>query len=116
MLLRRVLEAAPGVPADAARYAPVMRPILAAAVALAIAGPALAHSTVILPEPGGTYLIIPPAGPSTPILPQHGGGALVVTPGRPSTVILPLPDGSGETVPFSAAGPCCPGLPAYPQQ
>jgi hypothetical protein len=91
-------------------------PIHIAAILLLIAGPAMAQSTLILPEPGGGYLIVPPAGPSTQVLPQPGGGALVVTPGRPSTVILPLPEGSADTVPFSAAEPCCPGLPAYPQQ
>jgi hypothetical protein len=87
-----------------------MRLILAA-ILLLITGPALAQSTLILPEPGGSYLIVPPAGPSTQVLPQLGGGALVVTPGRPSTVVLPLPGGAAKTVPFSAAEPCCPELP-----
>jgi hypothetical protein len=87
------------------------RLILSSAVMLAVVSPALAQSTtVILPEPGDGHLVVPPAGPPTQVLPQPGGGALVVTPGRPSTVVLPLPGGAAETVPFSAAQPCCPGL------
>jgi hypothetical protein len=35
-----------------------MRPILAA-ILLLIAGPAMAQSTLILPEPGGGYLVVP---------------------------------------------------------
>jgi hypothetical protein len=93
-----------------------MRPILTATIlVLAAAGPALAQSTVILSEPGGGYLVVPPSTPSAQVLPQPGSGALVVTPGRPSTVVLPLPGGAAETVPFSAAEPCCPGLPGLAQ-
>jgi hypothetical protein len=93
----------------------VMKLPILAAILLLIAGPAKAQGTVILPEPGGSHLIVPPAGPSTQILPQPGGGALVVTRGRPSTVVLPLPGGAAGTVPFTAADPCCPGSPGAPR-
>ena len=100
--------------ADASCYAPAMKLILAALLLL-IAAPAMAQSmTVILPEPDGGYLVVPPSGQITQVLPQPSGGALVVTPGRPSTIVLPLPEGSAATVPFSAAEPCCPGLPGLP--
>ena len=84
-----------------------MRPNLAAtALALALAGPAMAQSTLILPGPGGAYLIVPPAGPTSQVLTQPGGGALVVTPGRSSAIALSDdPSGRLEPVPFSAADP-----------
>ena len=47
-----------------------------AALTLAIAGPALAQSTLILPEPGGGYLVVPPSGRSTQVVPLPGGGAM----------------------------------------
>jgi len=59
---------------------------------------------------------VPPSGAITQVLPQPGGGALVVTPGRPSTIVLPESSDAQQAVPFSAAEPCCPGLPAYLQQ
>jgi hypothetical protein len=88
--------------------------VLSVAVSLVVAGPAQAQSTVILPQPDGGYLVVPPAGPASQILPMPGGGALVVTPDRPAMMILPLPGSAAETVPFSAAEPCCEGLPSLP--
>jgi hypothetical protein len=89
-------------------YVPDMRQILAT-ILLLIAAPAMAQSTLILPEPGGAYLIVPPVGPSTQVLPQLGGGALVVTgPGGRNMQICTF-----SRMPFSGAEPCCPGLPQH---
>jgi hypothetical protein len=85
-----------------------------AALALAVTAPALAQSTVVMPQPGANgYAVIPPRqGFTTQVLPLPGGGWMIVPPGPQgrSTTILPLPgDGSAATAPFSAAQPCCPG-------
>ena len=85
-------------------------------LALAIATPALAQSTVVLPLPGASgYAVVPPRqGFTTQVLPMPGGGWMIVPlgPEGRSTTILPLPgDGSAATAPFSAAQPCCGGQP-----
>jgi hypothetical protein len=94
------------------------RPILIAAITIALASPALAQSTVVLPMPGASgYAVIPPRqGFTTQVLPMPGGGWMIVPPGPQgrSTTVLPLPgDGSTATAPFSAAQPCCAGWPGY---
>ena len=88
------------------------------ALTLAIATPALAQSTVVMPLPGANgYAVIPPRqGFTTQVLSMPGRGWMIVPPGPEvrSTTVLPLPgDGSAATAPFSAAQPCCAGQPGY---
>ena len=65
-------------------YVPAMKLILAA-ILLLIAGPAMAQSmTVILPEPGGAYLVVPPSGAYADP-PAARRRRPRRTPGRPST-------------------------------
>jgi hypothetical protein len=85
-------------------------------LALAIATPAMAQSTVVMPQPGANgYAVVPPRqGFTTQVLPMPGRGWMVVPPGAQgrSTTALPLPGaGSTATAPFSAAQPCCRGSP-----
>jgi hypothetical protein len=71
-----------------------VKPILAAVVALAPALPAAIgqeSSKLVMPEPGsGIILIVPTWEPSTRVLPQPGGSALVVMSARSSTAVLPI--------------------------
>jgi hypothetical protein len=67
-----------------------MKRALIAAMFL-IATPAMAQSTLVLPEPDGGYVLIPPSGPITQILREPGGGHLILSPGITSTIILPEP-------------------------
>jgi hypothetical protein len=90
--------------------------ILAIAALTVIAGPSMAQSILVLPEPDGTYLLVPPKGLSTTVLSLPGGQGWLVIPSRPdgrSTSALP-PPGAPPTpfAPLSAATPCCPGQPA----
>jgi hypothetical protein len=90
--------------------------LILAIIALALASPALAQSTVVLLLPGANgYAVIPPReGFTTQVLPMPGGGWLIVPPGAQgrSTIVLPLPgDGPAATAPLSAAQPCCSGQP-----
>ena len=76
-----------------------MLPTTILILALTIATPALAQSTVVLPQPGANgYGVIPPRqGFTTQVLSMPGGGWMVVPPGPQgrSTTVLPLPgDGS----------------------
>jgi hypothetical protein len=83
-------------------------PILA--LTLALATPAMAQSTVVMPQPGANgYAVVPPRqGFTTQVLPIPGRGWMIVPPEGRSTTVLPLPgDGSAATAPFSAAQPCC---------
>jgi hypothetical protein len=70
----------------------------AAIAALILAAtPPWAQSTLIQPQPGGGYQIIPPQGFSTTVLPLPGGQGWIVIPPPgegSSTTVLPLP-GSG---------------------
>jgi hypothetical protein len=70
--------------------------LAAIALALAVASPALAQSTVVMPQPGanGCAVIPPRQGFTTQVLPMPGGGWMVVPPGAQgrSTTVLPLPD------------------------
>ena len=92
-----------------------MRMILAIVALTAIAGPSMAQSILVLPEPDGTYLIVPPQGFSTTVLSLPDGQGWLVIPSRPdgrSTSVLPLRGAAPTTaLPFSAATPCCPGQP-----
>jgi hypothetical protein len=67
-----------------------MKLALIAAMIL-IATPAIAQSTLVLPEPDGGYVLIPPSGPITQILREPGGGHLILTPGITPTIIPPEP-------------------------
>jgi hypothetical protein len=62
-----------------------------------IATPALAQSTVVMPQPGANgYAVVPPRqGFTTQVPPMPGGGWMIVPPGAQgrSTPILPLPGG-----------------------
>jgi hypothetical protein len=84
------------------------------ALTLDIATPALAQSTVVMPQPGANaYAVIPPQqGFTTQVLPMPGGGWMIVPPGPEgrSTTVLPLP-AMALPAPFTAAQPCCPGQP-----
>jgi hypothetical protein len=88
------------------------------ALALATASPAMAQSTLVLPQSGGGYMVIPPQGFSTQVLPLPDGQGwmLVPPPGQqPATVIVPTtPSAPATSAPFSAAQPCCLGLPRSP--
>jgi hypothetical protein len=91
-----------------------MRTLPIIALALALASPALAQSTVVMPLPGANgYAVIPPRqGFTNQVLSMPGGGWMIVPPEGHSTTVLPPPgDGSAATAPFSGAQPCCPGQP-----
>jgi len=51
-----------------------------------IAAPAMAQTTLVLPEADGGYTVIPSSGPVTHVLREPGGGYLILKPGKPSTV------------------------------
>jgi hypothetical protein len=73
---------------------PDVKPILAAALALALALPAAIgqeSSKLVMPEPGsGIILIVLTWEPSTRVFPQPGGSPLVVTSARSSTAVLSI--------------------------
>jgi len=79
-----------------------------AALAVAVATPALAQSTIVLPQPGGQgYIVVPPQGFSSTVMPLPGGqGWLVVpAPGQgPSTTVLPLPGSAPQPFPPLTTG------------
>jgi hypothetical protein len=90
-----------------------MKMILAIAALTVSAGPFMAQSILVLPEPDGTYLLVPHKGLSATVLSLPAGQGWLVIPSRPagrSTSALPPPGVPPTPVaPLSAATPCCPG-------
>ena len=74
-----------------------------AALAL-VATPALAQSTVVIPQPGAnSYAVIPQRqGFTIQVLPIAGDGWMVVSPAGHSTTVLPLPGDGASTSPPSS--------------
>jgi hypothetical protein len=69
------------------------------ALALAAASPAWAQSTIVLPQPGGVYVVVQPGQPNAYVIPTSGGGWTILQQGQPNTYVLPEPNGQNLPMP-----------------